>query len=273
MKLCPACSSAIYKKIKKIPQASVVLCKFCGLTFCELGFVEEDGDSHVIDTDPDFFHEIKEHFSIQVQVAREIIPRRLAEYERLLGRPVRSILEIGCATGAYASAYRELGIEYVGLELEASLAQLAKERTGADIRQGNFIDVDFSENFDVLFASQVLEHVTLPDKFLGKSKVIAKNGLVHIDVPNHNSLTATIRKIIPNKDYGFIQPPYHLIAYNYNSLSALAKKIGIEPVILCAMRNDDPVWGQLAGHPSLLNRIMFATSGFLNMGSLLTSRR
>ncbi len=265
---CPACDEIESKTVRRLPLVQVVECPRCGLHFCV--DTDERSNQKVVDTDPEFFHGLRGTYAEQSEIAHRIVPRRMEAYERLLGRPVRSILEIGCATGAYAKAYAQHGVRYMGLELEPDLARAAKESTALDIRQGNFLEMDFQEEFDVVFASQVFEHIVTPAAFLKKAGSIASNGLVHIDVPNHKSLAARARKIFSSKDYGFIQPPYHLIAYDDQSLAFLVRSAGFKTMILEAKRNDDPVWGQLIVNPSIISKLIFVASGGMGIGSLLT---
>jgi 2-polyprenyl-3-methyl-5-hydroxy-6-metoxy-1,4-benzoquinol methylase len=266
---CPACSFNERNIKRNSKKYTVFECKNCHLNFCsEINILNL---KNVIDTDPDFFHGISESYERQVDVARIIVPKRLKAYGQFLDRPVRSILEIGCATGAYATAFNEQGIRYVGLEVESSLAAKAKINTGLDIREGNFLDQKEFEEFDVVFASQVFEHIVTPNLFLKNACLAAPKGLIHIDVPNHNSLTSTIRKIISRKDYGFIQPPYHMIAYDKRSFSNLITNFGLKTEFLCAKSNDDKIWGQLIARKSIsLSNLIYSASKILEMGSLLT---
>lgn len=269
MTQCPSCSS-IERHIKgSAGQYIVVQCDCCFLNFCDE--MCDTNSEDVIDTDPDFFHGLRESYNEQVNAARLIVPKRLKAYSQLLGRPVTSILEIGCATGAYATAFNEHGIRYAGLEIEADLAVQAQQNTGLDIRHGNFLDQAHFEDFDVIFASQVFEHIVTPNLFLKQACLAAPNGLIHIDVPNHGSLTSKIRKIIPNKNYGFIQPPYHMIAYDKHSLNYLVSKFGLKIDILAANSNNDSIWGQLiSSKQKNLSYFIYRLSNLFGMGSLLT---
>lgn len=66
---------------------------------------------------------------------------------------MKSIIEVGCATGAYARAFEELGVSYTGVEFEGDIAQKARERTQMNIIHVNFMDLCLSTEFDVFFCS------------------------------------------------------------------------------------------------------------------------
>ncbi len=260
---CLACNSTQIVVRSKRAGIVVLECKHCELQF------SETNEEVVISTDKEFYHGIDLSYDDQLDLARQILPGRIAAYEKLLGRPLRTIIEVGCATGAYARAYDELGVAYTGVEIEGNIAQKACERTQMNIVHANFMDISFSENFDVFFCSQVLEHVPAPALFISRAASLCRDGLVHVDVPNHGGLTSQIRKIYHRTDYGFIQPPHHMIAYNRTALTKLYEHCGLEEIQCSALPNDDPIWGQLVVAPSDSRRIMYRVSGMLNAGSLL----
>ena len=122
-----------------------------------------------------------------------------------------------------------------------------------------------------MFASQVFEHVLEPDIFLKKVKDLAPGGLLHFDVPNHQSLIALARKFVSKTEYGFIQPPYHMIAYTPDVLRQRLVKNGFDDVQTWQLPNDDKTWGQLTNNSGLLNWTSYRVSQLLQRGSLLTA--
>lgn len=261
---CPVCGEFSGKEKAVRNSLPVFSCRICRADFTPLP------DSDVIESKDTFIHGIQVGYDQQVEIARKILPERLREYENILGRKVSSVLEIGCATGAYSIPFRELGVEYVGFEIEEEMARSAKIRTGQDIRAGNFMDARLDGEFDVIFLSQVLEHVPNPLPFLQKCRELVPNGLIHIDVPNHDSLTSIIRKISHPTDYGFIQPYYHLIAYTKDTFHFMADRVGLEARVLAGFANDHRLWGQLNLNPPLVSRLIYRISETLGRGSLLT---
>ena len=149
---CPACDSE-YKRRQRIKANTVIWrCKNCSLEFAK--FTE----GVAVPTDPDLFHGISESFEAQLEIARVKLPKRIAAYEKILGRKIKSVIEVGVATGVYARVFEELGVRYTGIEIDEAMAAVAQERNpGFDIRHIDFMEVGLEDKYDVLFASQVLE--------------------------------------------------------------------------------------------------------------------
>lgn len=220
-------------------------------------------------TDETFYERIIDSFAAQRARARRILPARVASYNELLGRPMKSVLEIGCATGAYAEAFSELGIEYTGIEIEPRLAEIARKTTDRPILCQDFLDYESDRPHDVIFASQVLEHVPQPALFLANSRKVAPDGLLHVDVPNHDYLLAAIRKYVQAGQYGGIQPPYHLLSYNQKSLRTLLSQSGFDLLVLKNGRSDDLVLGQLMPTVPLWKKILYSASDMVGQAGLL----
>jgi 2-polyprenyl-3-methyl-5-hydroxy-6-metoxy-1,4-benzoquinol methylase len=101
----------------------------------------------------------------------------------------RAILEIGCAegsTGAYAKAEGKCGL-YVGVELFPSAASVAASRLDRGYT-ANIESFDLPEprnSFDVLIASEVLEHLVDPWAVLRRLRTYLRpGGLVMASSPN-----------------------------------------------------------------------------------------
>lgn len=256
-KQCPSCGHDARHVVSRT--VDVFECEGCGLQFAE-------ASGPVMCTPDEFFQDCLLSLEEREDMARDMVPRRKALYEKMLGREVLSVLEVGCGDGAWAPAWREAGCEYTGVEYLPEMAAEARQRTGANIIAGEFTALDLPQ-FDVLFCSQVLEHVAEPIAFLRKARRHA--GLLHVDVPNHDSLASTGRKWLHKREYGFIQPPHHLRAYTAKSLRSAMEMAGFDVRYCAGLRNDDKVLGQLVAAPTLLNKIMYNASGLIGRGSLL----
>jgi SAM-dependent methyltransferase len=255
--VCPGCGLVAQFLTRR--QVNIYSCPACGLAFGE-------ATDDVVATPAWYFHDSSGEFSTQAEVARRRVPLRKRYYERILGRPVKRVLEIGCGHAAWAGAWQELGCDYVGVEYEPEVAAEARALTGAEIVGGNFTRVDIQGVFDVIFLSQVLEHVGNPIEFLGKARSLG--ALIHVDVPNHASVMSLLRMIAHPREYGFIQPPHHLLAYTPKSLRKLFVHCGFRPVEIKPFRNNHKIFGQLA-KPGVLSRLIYAISDVMGRGSLL----
>jgi len=268
--MCPVCEGA-GASVATRGSNTVRQCSTCQMVFAE----GPDARSHseaVVDTDPHFYNAVAQKFPEQTAAAAEIVPRRLQAYKDLLGRPVERVIEVGCGTGAYARAFLDAGIAYTAFEINDDIAEMARTNSGATINAANFIEATIDEPADVVFASQVFEHVTTPAPFLAKvQRATTPNGILHVDVPNHAGLVSQVRKRLSKTDYGFIQPPHHMLAYTPKTLDHVLRENGLRPIQVRQYRNDDPVWGQLIGQASLPARLVYVLTDLVGRGSLLTA--
>jgi SAM-dependent methyltransferase len=76
------------------------------------------------------------------------------------GSPPLQILDFGCGPGRDLAAFRELGHEPVGLEGSAPLAALAREHSGCEVWEQDFLALKLPRSrFDGIFANASLFHV------------------------------------------------------------------------------------------------------------------
>jgi SAM-dependent methyltransferase len=257
---CPSCTAASHFRLKRV--VDIYHCSHCGLDFA-------DSPEEVIETPSYFFEGHFDTFERDCVAAITIVEARLKYYENLLGRPLESILEVGCGTAAMAPTWNRLGIKYLGVEFIESVAAEARNRTRSEIVVGDFTRIEFDQKFDVVIASQVFEHIGQPAKFLIKLREVAE--LVHLDVPNQDSLISQIRKKIHKRDFGFLQPPHHLRAYSPASLRHALEANGFAVILCQAFRNDDQTFGQILIQSTILNKILYFTSHLIGRGSLLVA--
>lgn len=267
---CLICKNENQKRIAQRKHVSIFKCSNCQITFA-IGEEKRSNVDNVVDTHPGFYETTMKKFDYQLSLAKKIVPVRIKEYSRLLGRPCERVLEIGCGTGAYAKAFDELDLDYTAVELDPEIARFAIEKTQSKIVNEDFTKFQSDTRYDVVFASQVFEHILEPDLFLKKVTELAPGGLLHLDVPNHLSLIASIRKYISKTDYGFIQPPYHMISYTPDVLRRRLEQNGFSEVKVFPLSNDDPTWGQLNINKDLLNWALYRVAGMFRKGSLLTA--
>ena len=126
-------------------------------------------------------------------------------------------------------------------------------------------------DFDLVFASQVFEHIQFPASFLRRVKHVTPGGLLHIDVPNHGSLVSNVRKLTSNTGYGFIQPPYHMLAYSVHSLESLLQREGFRDMLVKLYSNNHLIWGQLVCKTSPIKRLVYWLGNATGAGSLVTA--
>jgi 2-polyprenyl-3-methyl-5-hydroxy-6-metoxy-1,4-benzoquinol methylase len=96
------------------------------------------------------------------------------------------VLEIGCGGGEILKYVNELGHETVGIDPSPVAARAGMVRS-LDIRQVFFEETVDLENFDLVYAIDVLEHTADPAEFLKKAQdCLSVDGTLFIAVPNCN---------------------------------------------------------------------------------------
>ena len=107
------------------------------------------------------------------------------------GEPPFAILDFGCGPGRDLKAFAALGHVAVGLEGAARLAAMAREHSGAEVWQQDFLKLDLPEHrFDGVFANAALFHVPsqeLPRVLLQLHATLKPRGVLFASNPHgHN---------------------------------------------------------------------------------------
>lgn len=266
---CPICVSKKNIIIKKWKYYFVNYCLKCDLNFCsEMIHKEKGGDSSPVHSEgiemmASSFHNTK-------KIAESFAIKRLNIYEKITERKCNKILDVGCGPGVFYEAYKNLSVNWKGVEINPYWIEFGRNNH-VPISKEKLDKIN--EKFDVITSFQVLEHVERPLEFIKSLKRLLKpGGLIHLELPNNNSLTSRMRKISPiiSHDYGFIQPPMHLRAYTKKTLSYLLEKNNLKAVSLFSCSNNNKLWGQVRQY-SYTQKLIYTISGAIKMGSLLVT--
>lgn len=273
---CPACLSRNFKKVgRKTAGLDVVECSRCTLVFSSpllKGSADDVGSSLSSVTDGHYYDDIKSNHEKRKAIAVAKVHRLRSDYLAKWGIAPKKVLEFGCGTGDYAQAWLAAGASWTGVETSPQMLEFCRSRNLPVIDSTDASQL-VEGSFDLIYFSQVLEHVLEPRPFLQQvRRLLASGGLVHLDVPNHDSLISRLRRVNPSASgFGFIQPPHHLVAYRKKSLRLLLAACGLEPLDIAAYPNNHPVYGQLLVEPSLPHRVAMGVDRVLGTGSLLVA--
>ena len=138
--------------------------------------------------------------------------------------PGKSLLEVGCGTGADLDWARQLGWDVHGLELNESAVEFAKKR-GLDVHCSTFENANLPANsFDCIIMSQVLEHLYSPRLALQRcNQLLRPGGLLLVAVPKFDSWN---RHALGNY-WNNLQFPIHLHHFNQSVLERMVHDAGL----------------------------------------------
>lgn len=271
---CPACDGdSRTLKAERVPGYKVLVCSRCGLVYTDplvSGGTDEVGINESSATDEGYYKNIIAHHEEQVSLAQGKVKRLLEAYQEEFGLSPKRVLEFGCGTGQYATSWAALGVSWQGVEASPRMLEFCRHNALPVVDAESVQNLP-DKSYDLIYFSQVLEHVLDPRGFLAQvRRLISDGGIVHLDVPNHDSLSARIRRWNPRAtEYGFIQAPHHLIAYRALSLKRLIEACGFSVVRIGAFPNDHEVFGQLLVRPSLAHRLLMKVDRVIGSGALL----
>ncbi|MFT3704487.1 MAG: class I SAM-dependent methyltransferase [Agriterribacter sp.] len=133
----------------------------------------------------EFHTDRRRYFEMQVDNAvKYVIPFIEEKFKINAGMRV---LEIGCGEGGVLKAFINKGCEGVGVELDLSRVELAKEYLPEDIASGKLklvakdiylsdVEQDFNGAFDLILLKDVIEHIHDQPKLIGWMKTFLKAG-------------------------------------------------------------------------------------------------
>ena len=133
------------------------------------------------------------------------------------------VLEIGASTGTFLEIFQEKGWQVWGVE--PSISGEIAQKKDIKILRSTFEKAKLPQNFfDVIILNHTLEHLENPVLVLQKAKkLLKKNGVVLVDVPNFGSLSAKIR----GKRWPYLTPEEHLFHFTPGTLKKVFKKAGL----------------------------------------------
>ncbi|EQD49882.1 Methyltransferase type 11 domain protein, partial [mine drainage metagenome] len=137
------------------------------------------------------------------------------------------MLDIGSGAGHLSLMYLKKGWKINGVDFSSYAVDKTNKLLGGNyIRQGDAANPDFpARTFDLIVASQVLEHLENPKKVLENWKNLLKDrGTLIIAVPNFDSLG---RKVFKSKWYGGLSVPRHFNHFTAKTITNMITGQGL----------------------------------------------
>jgi len=184
---CPWCTSARGQPWGRAVRGfESVLCRTCGLIYVKrrlntsgLRKFYEEYLSHVHQADP----KKNEYRRIMYELEFEFIDRYAQR---------TNVLDVGCSGGYFLDLFHAQGYECFGVEVgEEAAAEAARKHC---LWKGDFADLDFNRNFDLIIFRGVIEHLAYPKTYFEKAtSLLNDSGLVLItSTPNSRAFCCVL---------------------------------------------------------------------------------
>lgn len=145
-----------------------------------------------------------------------------------------SWLDIGCGSGYLLAQAALRGYEVVGVE-PGGWGRIAAEAKKVHIVAGPLTQKTFEGTFDVVTATDVLEHQPDPHAFLDLIRhYLARNGRSHMSFP----WAGSPRRWMQGPGWSMILPPTHCQFFTRRSFTRLAREHGLETVKFQVFNSD-----------------------------------
>jgi SAM-dependent methyltransferase len=146
--------------------------------------------------------------------------RRIAEFV-----PSGRVLEVGCAYGYFLQCALDAGYDAYGIDLSPDAVKWAAERHPGRVFRGPLEEVPeiHEQQYDVIFGSHVIEHLTNPCAFLDNaSRLLRPGGLIVLVTPNIKSLLARVS----GSRWVSFKIPEHVSYYDPDTITELLRRTG-----------------------------------------------
>lgn len=154
---------------------------------------------------------------------REAFRRQLAELEKFVGGPGKSLLDVGTGKGYLLEIARDLGFDCHAVEISSYAAAAAERKFPSRVFTGTLAEARHpGSSFDVVTVTDVLEHVADPHGLVAEmGRVLKPGGLLFVITPDAGSLS---RKLLGSR---WFQYKYeHVTYWDRRSVTALLDRHG-----------------------------------------------
>ena len=228
---CPACGAtgpkmAVLETANLIPQKQAVPLCLVACPTCRTRYWTDLGTFHYEEADG---YSWSTRFYVEQGASLDDLIEPIA---RLPATDIRNCLEIGCGFGFSLDAGRVLfGWHTVGVD-PSPLARAGRAALDIDIRPIYAdIDTELGGPFDLLYGSEVIEHVATPHAFLKICRAhLAPGGILVLTTPDGDSVRPDVSPAILMP---ILSPGHHLILFSADALrdSALAAGFAFAQIV------------------------------------------
>lgn len=182
---CPLCNGVSFKKEASLKKNQhLIVCLECGLYFVHprTPMTEDIYDNDYYRSWGMGENGLPEHVALLKETNMR---RHVSEIKKYVqdGR----VLEIGSAMGSFLKVAREAGFKVIGVEVSKQACDVARSCLGAEnVLNDTLENADLEPgSMDVIFMSDLIEHISQPFPFLEKAmRLLKKGGLLYFVTPD-----------------------------------------------------------------------------------------
>ena len=224
---CPSCRSLASRFAEHVAEGfKIRKCLSCGLAF----HTEFSNEEELRDYYTHYYREDNLAFSPITEARFQSLVSTFEPY-----RATNHMLDVGCGSGHFLKVAMEKGWGAFGTEIASgAFDQLAK--LGINSFCGKLESANYAgEFFDVVYCSEVIEHLLDPTTLLREiARILRPGGLLYLTTPNFNSLS---RRLLASKWRVFSKE--HICYFTPGSLAGATGDAGFRTVAVNT-RNIDP---------------------------------
>jgi SAM-dependent methyltransferase len=248
---CPVCCTDSSRDVVELGGYDLFVCPRCTLRFAPQAFN--------VPVDYDRVYRSPEYENVQVRGLESLDGEELANHPtyRSFFRQVRRfpgarLLDVGCGVGRFGHGACARGWDVTGIDVSALAIEIGREFAPFPLRASTIEQlIEQGEQYDVVTAFEVLEHLTSPVQFLSTAKrILRPGGQMFYTVPNWNCA-----EVQHNTRPDWL-PPIHLQFFTQPALQQAGEMSGLVRVTTGLICSDPLPGGRLPKARWLARRLL-----------------
>jgi 2-polyprenyl-3-methyl-5-hydroxy-6-metoxy-1,4-benzoquinol methylase len=228
IKKCSLCGTTYSKKVCSFYGVNYHRCKKCDLVYSDRILSEKAMEKFYTD---DKNYTAKAYTSKNLLKMREDLIKPKIKFVKKFVKG-KKWLDIGSADGSAVKAIMDEGFTVLGTEISDRARDFAKKYRKINLYPKTLesLALENKTKWNAITFFGVIDIIPDPLSALKTShKILAKNGIICIQVPNHDSISTKIQKLTTEPDR-HLTPPIAIRQFTTKSLEYALKKSGFKPI-------------------------------------------